>query len=141
MKNFSSLSTVGKLLKINFWLYFIISFSLGYFINQHKIIHPNFTDKYYCLSFLLMVYILYNAIAEIIFIKILQKDTTIYISIANNPLIKVFFIQILVSIIGGLLIFYKFELSNCFSYITFSVLVAFFIGSIFESFRYLVRSR
>lgn len=141
MSDFSSLSTVGKLLKINFWFYLIFSIFLGYFISHLKIKNPNYIDKNYCLIVLLIIYTIYNTIAEIIFLNTLQKDTDIYISIFKNPLIKIFIIKILIIFFGGTLIFFRFNLYSNSSYLIFSVLVAFFVGSIFESFRHLVRSR
>jgi hypothetical protein len=61
-------------------------------------------------------------------------------NIIDNPLLKLFLFRIALLIIGGWIVLARYELGGIISYLTLSVLVAFFVGGVFESYRLLKRS-
>lgn len=98
-------------------------------------------EKYKYIIFLGMLFFIFYAAVEYWVLRKLRSEGchTKFI-IANNQHIKLFSLQIILLFSGGWLVFAKYELDSMFSYIVLSMLISFFVGSVFESLRLLRRS-
>ena len=72
--------------------------------------------------------------------KLRRKGYELRINFFDNPMLGTCLLRIIMLVIGGWLVLARYELGGIFSYITLSMLVAFFVGGAFESYRLLRRS-
>jgi hypothetical protein len=91
----------------------------------------------YVLS-LAIIFIVFNSFVEIIVSRKLRiENPPTGVKIAGNPFLKAFLLRVSLLAAGGWIVFSRFELGGAISYIVLSVLVAIFVGAVFESCRLL----
>ncbi len=95
-------------------------------------------DKYTYVSILVGILLIFNLLIEFGSSGRLSiKFYDFRINIIGNPLLKTFLLRMVLLVIGGWVVLARYELAGVISYTILSILVAFFVGGVFESYRLL----
>jgi hypothetical protein len=114
---------------------------VGAAIGSQEVLIRFVKDKYAYASILAGLFLIFNLLIEVGASRRLRiKGYHFRMNIIDNPLLKLFLFRIALLIIGGWIVLARYELGGIISYLTLSVLVAFFVGGVFESYRLLKRS-
>ncbi len=140
-KNSFSLNVKTYLRSANIVAAFLAA-GIGALIGSQENLKFLVQDKYTYAAFLVFLFFFYFLIVEFGAVKLMsQREYKFSTDFLNNPLLKLFLLRLTLLLAGGSLVLIQYRLNNFFSYLAFAVLVAFFVGGIFETYRLLNRSK
>lgn len=125
-----------RFLSVTNFLLLVLACCLGFLIGYGDFIGAHIRGKVGYLSFLLIVFTVVNIFVEVKALRMLPPERRV-LWISGNPFFKLIGIRLIVLIFGGWLIASRFELDTPLSHVTLAVLSSFFVGGVFETFRFL----
>lgn len=116
----------------------VVASMVGYFVGSDDGFKKLIGEKLEFSIFMLLLSIAYFALVEIFALKEIRR-TGFFSDLtgARRPLLKIGLLRIFLVFLGGILVSSRFVLDTTFSYVSYAILVTFFVGSIFESIRFL----
>jgi hypothetical protein len=126
---------MNKFLKFYQASMFLIAIIFGLVIGKMTFFQEVSTDKLALVQIFSPTYIVLISFIELFALRLLNTRTKL--QIRNNPLLKLFVIQLTLLLGGAWFVYAKFKLNDLTSCVIFSILNYFFIGGIFETCRYL----
>lgn len=141
MNRISSLPEMKLYLRYTNVIAILMALVVGLITGLQDSLKEILDDKYEYITLLSGIFSFFYTLTEYGASRILKsKGIGLCISILGNPLLGRSVFQLMVLVGGGWLITERYQLSSLLSYVALPVLVACFVGGIFESFRLLKRS-
>jgi hypothetical protein len=125
-----------RYLSVTSFLLLVFACSLGFLVGYGDFTGVYIRGKVEYLSFLLIIFTVVNLFVEIQVLRMLPAERRV-LWISDNPFLKLIAVRLIVLIFGGWLIVSRLEIETPLSHVTLAVLSSFFVGGIFETFRFL----
>lgn len=130
-------SDMKQYLKTTNLMMLVISTIIGWALYGVGLTYTRFAQKESQIVLLLIFFVISHFFIEIGALRRLEWSTSI--QVIGNPLFKVAIGKFILIFLLGVLVYHRYRIDGLFSQVAFSVLANFFVGAVFESYRFLRR--
>jgi hypothetical protein len=114
----------------------LLACAIGITIESNSGLKIALGQKYIYIALLFVIFFIFHLSIEYKLLKMLRKKgIQLSLEVIDNPLKRVGLIRLTLLLTGGWIVFIRRNLDSIFSYLVFAILVSFFVGAIFETYR------
>lgn len=130
--------SIKNYFRISNFIAMFLAFSIGAVVGSQEVLTHFAKDKNTYAATLAGIFFIFNLSIEYgASWKLRRQGYELRTKVFDNPMLRTFLFRIVMLVIGGWIVLARYELGGIFSYLTLSMLVAFFVGGAFESYRLL----